>query len=146
MNAVPNRVTYIGIGVQDLQRMRAFYEGLGWEAGEGSSGTFAWFDCGGTRLSLYGWEPLAAEAGVPAGTPHGGFRGVTLSINCESEERAREVLEFARAAGARVTAEGVMHPHDVYSGYFADPEGNLWEVAWSPRSNRFDQRGVLIDD
>ncbi len=55
-----------------------------------------------------------------------------------------EVLEFARAAGATITAEAVMQPHDVVSGYFADPEGNLWEVAWSPRSNRFDERGVLI--
>lgn len=145
MSGVPARVTYIGIGVRDLPVMRAFYERLGWDAGEGSSDGFVWFECGGTRVSLYPWHLLAAEAGVPADGPHTAFRGITLAVNCETEGRAREVLEAARAAGARITAEGVMHPHDVWSGYFADPEGNLWEVAWSPRSNRFDARGVLID-
>ena len=100
MSGVPARVTYVGIGVRDLPEMRAFYERLGWEAGEGSSDGFVWFECGGTRVSLYPWHLLAAEAGVPADGPHTAFRGITLAINCETEARAGSAGRGARGRGA----------------------------------------------
>jgi catechol 2,3-dioxygenase-like lactoylglutathione lyase family enzyme len=122
----------ITLGVADLGRSIAFYrDGLGFELHNHSPGDDnAMFRMEGTWLGLYGRADLAADAQVSS--EGGGFAGVTLSHNVKSKEEVDRVFAFAVAAGATP----VKTPQDVfwggYSGYFADPDGFLWEVAFNP--------------
>ena len=122
-------VAVITLGVRDLERARRFYsEGLGWPIQQEDHNWVCFsLGNGSSALALYPWDGLADDAGVPA--DGAGFRGVSLSHNVRSEQRVDEVLaEAARAGG-----ELVKHPTSTswggYSGYFADTEGYLWEVA-----------------
>lgn len=124
------RISMITLAVHDLARSIAFYEdGLGLPRMD-FDGDVAFFPLSGTWLGLYGWESLAADAGVEA--EGRGFRGVALAHNVGSREEVDDLVAQAVAAGARL----VKTPEDVfwggYSGYFADPDGHLWEVAWNP--------------
>jgi len=124
------RISIITLGVTDLARSVQFYrDGLGLPLPDGVDG-IAFFKTKGTWLALYPREELAADATVPAdGT---GFRGFTLAHNVRSKEEVDAVLKQAQAAGAKI----IKPPQDAswggYSGYFADPNGYLWEVAWNP--------------
>ena len=122
-------VSIITLGVRDFARAREFYgEGLGWPVSQ-EEGEWACFllNGGATALSLFPWNAVAEEAEVPAeGT---GFRGFVLAYNVRTEERVDEVLAEAEGAGATITRAARTTPWGGYSGYFADPEGYLWEVA-----------------
>ena len=124
------RISIVTLGVDDLERSTAFYrEGLGLPLRDGPSG-IAFFELRGTWLSLYPREKLADDARVDA--TGSGFRGFTLAHNVSTREEVDALILKAGAAGARV----VKPPEDVswggYSGYFQDPDGFLWEVAWNP--------------
>lgn len=130
MSPVEPRVSLITLGVRDIARARAFYEALGFVASSASNDDVAFFRAGGVALGLFGWSALAADADVDeAGT---GFRGVTVAHNVRSKEQVAPVLAAAEAAGGRI----VKPPQDAFwggfYGYFADPDGHLWEVAWNP--------------
>ena len=122
-------VAVITLGVRDLRAARAFYEeGLGWPIQQ-EDHNWACFllEGGSTAFTLYPWDELAADATVPAdGT---GFRGVTLAYNVRSRERVEEVLAEAERAGATIVKQAQPTFWGGYGGYFADPEGYLWEVA-----------------
>jgi len=125
------RISLITLGVSDLERSIRFYEqGLSLPRME-SPPSVAFFNLKGTWLALYGREALAEDAGVPA--ERGGFAGITLAHNLASKEEVDRLMAEAVAAGARL----VKQPQDVfwggYSGYFADPDGHLWELAWNPQ-------------
>ena len=97
--------------------------------------TVAFFDLGKTWLALYPRHLLAADAGVPAeGT---GFSGVTLAHNVRSADEVDRLLGDAGAAGGRIVKPAHTADWGGYSGYFADPDGFLWEVAWNPRFSHF---------
>jgi catechol 2,3-dioxygenase-like lactoylglutathione lyase family enzyme len=126
---VKPHIAIIGLGVRDFDRAKRFYnEGLGWPIlmEEGEWACFSLGD-GSVALTLYPWDEKAAEAGVSA--EGDGFRGVSLAYNCRSEDRVDEVMAEAEAAGARITHAPVKRDWGGYSGYFADPEGHIWEVA-----------------
>lgn len=90
----------------------------------------AFFEMGRTWLSLYSREALAADAGV---SPEGsGFPGFALAHNVRSPEEVDALLAEVAAAGGRVVKEGAEAYWGGYFGYFADPDGFLWEVAWNP--------------
>jgi catechol 2,3-dioxygenase-like lactoylglutathione lyase family enzyme len=135
---IPARITVLTIGAHDMGVLRAFYRTLGWREKDGSSDEFATFLLDGAILALFPVKSLAADGRVPAGTAGTGFRGVTFAINVESRERVDEVAAELRSLGVTVTKEPREESWGGRSAYFADPEGNLWEVAYAPGAFRDD--------
>jgi uncharacterized glyoxalase superfamily protein PhnB len=121
----------VTLGVEDVGRSVAFFEALGWERTASSMEEIAWFRTPHSYLGLFGREALAADALVPVGTP-GSFGGITLAINCASEEDVDAVFSMALEAGGRSLKRPERAPWGGYSGYFADPDGHPWEVAFNP--------------
>ena len=122
-------IALIGLGVRDFDRAKRFYsEGLGWPILQ-EQGEWVCFSLGdgSSALTLYPWDELAAEAGVPA--EGDGFRGITFAYNVRSEDRVDEVLAEAETAGGKITKPPARTSWGGYSGYFTDPEGHMWEVA-----------------
>lgn len=124
------RVSFVTLGVADVARSRAFYEALGFKASAASQDSVAFFDAGGVVLALFGRAALAEDAGVAEDCP--GFSGVALAHNVASQGQVDATLEEARSAGARVVKAGQRAFWGGYSGYFADPDNHLWEVAYNP--------------
>lgn len=126
------RITMITLGVADLERSVRFYrDGLGLPQRDGPA-SIAFFDTRGTRLSLYPRESLAEDAAIePEGS---GFSGFALSHNVASPREVDRTLQQAVDAGATLVKPGQEVFWGGYSGYFADPDGFLWEVAWNPHS------------
>lgn len=124
------RITLVTLGVSDLARSIRFYrDGLGLPQRE-TPESVAFFEMRGMWLSLYARDALAEDAGVlPEGS---GFRGFTLAHNVRSPEAVDLLLADAVAAGATLVKPGQKVFWGGYSGYFADPDGFLWEVAWNP--------------
>jgi uncharacterized protein len=125
------RVHIITLGVKDLEKSRRFYEkGLGFKASSASQDNIIFFLMEGLVLALYPHAALAEDAAVSE--KGSGFRGVTLAHNVENKKDVAAVLEEAEKAGAKI----VKPAQDVFwgghSGYFSDPDGHLWEVAWNP--------------
>jgi hypothetical protein len=126
------KITIVTLGVRDFARSLAFYrDGLGFSAPNyKDGGDHVVFALEGTQLSLYPRDKLADDAMVP--DDGHGFCGVTLAHNVASPAEADAVFAHAVSVGAKP----VKTPQKVfwggYSGYFADPDGYLWEVAYSP--------------
>ncbi len=125
------RIHLITLGVKDLKRSRKFYEkGMGFEVSSASEGDIVFFHTGGSVLALYPWKALAKDAKAdPKGS---GFRGVTLAHNVDKKEFVSVVLEQAEEAGGKIIKPAQDAFWGGHSGYFADPDGHLWEVAWNP--------------
>ena len=122
-------VSVITLGVRGLNRARQFYsEGLGWPIVQEQGDWVCFTLCNGSSaLALYPWDALADDAGMAAAG--NGFRGVTFAYNVRSEDRVEAVLAEAERAGGAIVQPARRAPWGGYSGYFADPEGYLWEVA-----------------
>ena len=124
------RISLITLGVSDLTRSTTFYrDGLGLPTREDYEGV-TFFNLQGTWLALYPSEELAADARVAADGD--GFRGFTLAHNVRSKEEVDALLKQAQGAGATILKPAQDTDWGGYSGYFADPDGYLWEVAWNP--------------
>ncbi len=124
------RVSMVSLGVENLERSRAFYEdGLGLPRLDFPAGVH-FFTLNGTWLGLAPRALLAEDAGVPA--DGSGYRGFSLSHNVHSEDEVHEVMAKAIAAGAREVKAPTRANWGGYHGYFADPDGHLWEVAHNP--------------
>ncbi|MCV9885039.1 VOC family protein [Metabacillus halosaccharovorans] len=140
---VMQRVSLLTIGAYNLPVLRSFYQKLGWEETEFSSDSYAAFKTAGVILTLFPVEELAKDAGIEISQSKEGFRGVTFAINLDTPEQVDATIEEVRSIGARILRE----PSDAFWGgrtaYFADPENNLWEIAWNP-SAEFDERGAMI--
>ena len=140
---IPARLSFVTLGARDLRELRGFYARLGWTEAI-SADDFAAFDTGGAVLGLYPLSQLARDARLPRpNIPPTEFRGFTCAINVEAAVRVDEVLEAARRAGAEILKEAEDAEWGGRTGYFADPEGNVWEVAWMPGSS-FDERDGLV--
>jgi catechol 2,3-dioxygenase-like lactoylglutathione lyase family enzyme len=127
---VEPRISLITLGVSDLDRSVVFYrDGLGLPKRDGPDG-IAFFETGGTWLSLYSRDALAEDATVSA--EGSGFRGFALAHNVASPEEVDSTLQQAVGAGAKLVKPGQKVFWGGYSGYFEDPDGFLWEVAWNP--------------
>ncbi len=125
------RISLVTLGVADLERSVRFYrDGLGWPLSSASAGDVAFFRTGGAVLALYPRSLLAADAHLSSGAP--GFGGITLAHNVASREQVDAVLAEAAAAGAVILKPAQEAEWGGYTGYFADPDGHPWEVAWNP--------------
>lgn len=135
------RLSIITLGVRDRAAITAFYETvLGFENVGPEQMTM--FDMGGFVLGLWESDKLAEDAGQIA-RPAEGFRNVALAYNARSIEEVDGIFARLTAAGVEITTP----PHKAfwggYSGYFADPEGNAWEVAFNPFWT-FDEAGRVV--
>lgn len=125
------KLNLVTLGVKDFERALKFYQdGLGWQPSSASQDDVAFFPLGGVVLSLYPRDKLAEDARI---SPEGsGFAGLTLAYNAKSQAEVDEVLQTVERLGATITKPAEMVFWGGYSGYFADPDGHLWEVAWNP--------------
>jgi uncharacterized protein len=125
------KVTIITLGVSDLTRSRDFYEKkFGWTPASPSNDDIVFFQLNGILLSIFPAHSLAEDAGVsPDGT---GFRKFSLAHNVGSEKEVDELINTLKSKGVKI----VKRPQKVYwggySSYVADPDGNLWEIAFNP--------------
>ncbi len=126
------RLSLVTLGVTDVALATAFYERMGWRrSAANSNDQVTFFQLGGIILGLYGTQALADDIGIE-NADRIGFNNVTLAHNLRSKAEVDAVLAEAEAAGGIILkpAEDVFWGG--YSGYFADPDGHLWEVAWNP--------------
>src|SRR5215213_6643731 len=123
------RVSLVTLGVSDLARARAFYEGLGWTTRAKPDDDVAFFQAGGMVVALWSRERLAEDSGV---ADSGGWGGVTLAYNTRSPEEVDAVIAEAERAGAQIPRHGAKTFWGGYSGVFIDPDGHPWEVAHNP--------------
>jgi catechol 2,3-dioxygenase-like lactoylglutathione lyase family enzyme len=123
------RLSLVTLGVADLDRSRRFYEALGWKRGNRDDGV-VFFQLPGMIFALWSRQALAEDAHVKDGGAS--FSGMALAYNARSKADVDAVLAEAKRAGARILkpAENVFWGG--YCGYFADPDGHPWEVAWNP--------------
>jgi catechol 2,3-dioxygenase-like lactoylglutathione lyase family enzyme len=124
------RLSLVTLGVADLERSRRFYEdGLGWRRANQHE-EVAFYQLGGMVLALWGRDALAQDARLP--DVGSGFGGIALAYNTRSRGEVDTVLGEAEAAGARIPKPAAGTAWGGYAGYFADPDGHLWEIAWNP--------------
>ncbi len=128
--SLERRVSLITLGVADVARSTEFYQLLGWSKSSASNEHVTFIQLKGTVLGLFSRSDLAKDARVENSPP--GFSGVTLAYNVTSEIGVDAVVKFAVSCGATL----VKAPEKVfwggYSGYVADPDGHLWEIAHNP--------------
>jgi len=125
------RISLITLGVDDLVKSRDFYERLGFVRRKESNDSVIFFElCDRLTLALFPREALAQDANVSSDGQ--GFRGVALAHNVATEAEVDEVIAHAVACGATLVKPAQKVFWGGYSGYFADPDGFLWEVACNP--------------
>ena len=131
MSVAPN-FAIVTLGVRDLDRSIAFYSALGWERRGNPGDGIVWFRTSGTWIGLFGYDALAEDAALdaPAGLP--AYRGITLALNLRSESEVDDAFDGFDEAGATVVKAAERMSWGGYSGYVADPDGHLWELAHNP--------------
>lgn len=140
-----NRINLIALGVKNIGESLKFYrDGLGFETSvKEENPEIVFFNNGGTKLELFPLEELAKDINEQNPPRGEGFSGITLAYNAKSAEEVDEVMKKAEQAGAKI----VKSPQPVfwggYSGYFSDPDGYYWEVAYA-ESWQFDENDMLI--
>ena len=127
---LPARISIVTIGGQDVARSVRFYEALGWQRATSSMDEIAWFRTADGYLGIFGWGDLVEDAQLVEPT-RGSFGGITLAINVETAEMVDTALDEAIAAGGTLLKPGTELPFG-YGGYFADPDGHVWEVCYNP--------------
>jgi uncharacterized protein len=142
-----NRINLITLGVKNISQSLRFYrDGLGFETSvtEENPG-IVFFKNGGTKLALYPLDELAKDINGEDPSSRQGFSGITLAYNAKSAEEVDQIFETVEQAGGKI----VKSPQKVfwggYSGYFLDPDGYHWEVAYA-ESWKFDENDMLIID
>lgn len=141
MSATGLRITLVTLGVDDVARSARFYEAFGMKRHMKGAKAVAFFDAGGAALSLYGRADLAKDAGL--NDPPPGSGSATLAYNVESETAVDDALAAAESAGGKILKRGFRVFWGGYIGYFADPDGHVWEVAHNPQFP-FDDRGQIV--
>jgi uncharacterized glyoxalase superfamily protein PhnB len=128
--AVPRRLSVVVLGVAELSVSAAFYDCLGWPRSSASSDEIVFYGLAGCVLALHPVDLLAADAVQSA--RGSGFGGITQAVNVETADAVQPALDAAAAAGGVVLKPATRADWGGISGYFADPDGHPWEVAWNP--------------
>lgn len=127
------RISIITLCVSDLKKARAFYDALGWKvASEDQAEEIVAYNLQNMALALYPWDKFVDEVKIPAN--RSGYSAFTIAYNVNSENEVDDMLEEAQKAGGRLIKPAEKVFWGGYSGYFSDPDGNLWEVAYNPFS------------
>jgi uncharacterized protein len=134
------RLNVITLGVEDVERARAFYEQLGWQVGF-TDGDIVMFQAGPMIISLWSATKLAEDSGVSA--PPDGWGGFTLGYAVGGPDEVRALCDRAVSAGATLTRPPVDKGFG-HSGVFADPDGHTWEIAWIKALTRHDDGTVSL--
>jgi len=138
-------LTLVTLGVTDLARSIAFYEAIGFQRKARTAEGVGFFQAGAVSFAVWPVDELAKDANADAaGRP--AFRGVALAWNCRSETDVDAAIERARLAGATVPKPAQDTFWGGYAGYFADPDGHLWEVAHNPGFPLSDDGRMQIPD
>ncbi|MFC6079665.1 VOC family protein [Sphaerisporangium aureirubrum] len=125
------RISLITLGVADLRRSYEFYrDGLGLPTTRKPEEGIVFFQMSGTVLALYPYGELAEDVGPGWDVPRSKFTGITLAHNVRERHQVDETLALAAEAGAEIVKQGQDTAWGGYTGYFTDPDGYLWEVAW----------------
>src|SRR4029453_4959295 len=134
-------VTLITLTVADIGKATRFYENLGFAKSKESQEAVSFFRAGGIVLSL--WDRKEQIQDAKAGTLWAGNGGIVVAQNVASEAEVDAVLAKAKSAGARILKPGTKTFWGGYNGYFADPDGHLWEVAHNPQW-QLDKDGCVV--
>ncbi len=137
------RLSMVTLGVSDLARSRRFYEeGLGWTSANPGNAAIAFYQAGPLIIGLFPKAELAKDANLQdAGSGRGGF---ALAHNVATHDQVDALLAEAKAAGATILKPAQQADWGGYSGYFADPDGHLWEVAVNPYWTLTPDGGILM--
>jgi uncharacterized protein len=137
------RISIITLGVKDLERSLRFYrDGLGFPTTRKAETGIIFFQTGGVCLALYPYMELAKDVSAEFLVERSKFNGITLAHNVRSKEEVGRILKQAEQAGAKIKKPAQETNWGGYSGYFSDPDGYLWEIAWGAFDFRDD--GSLI--
>jgi catechol 2,3-dioxygenase-like lactoylglutathione lyase family enzyme len=128
---VPPFVSFAVLGVADVARATVFYEAIGWERSPASQPEISFFRTGGAGLILWDRDALAADANLEPTAPRP-FEGRGLAINVATADAVTAALEVVAAAGGHILKHATLADWGGTSGYFADLDGHLWEVAHNP--------------
>ncbi|UOQ83523.1 VOC family protein [Gracilibacillus salinarum] len=143
-----NRINLITLGVRDIRKSLKFYRDIGFEGsvtGDEEKPVIVFFNNEGSKLELFPIEELAKDINEenPPELSKGGFSGMTLAYNAKSETEVDDILQSVKKIGAQVVKEPQKLSWGGYGGYFIDPDGYYWEVAYG--SNwEFDDSNMLI--
>jgi uncharacterized protein len=125
------RISLITLGVADLDRAYRFYkDGLGFPTSRKPEEGIVFFQTSGATLAIFPYGELAEDIGPGWDTPRSKFGGITLAHNVRERHQVDETLALAEAAGARIIKPAGDTSWGGYSGYFIDPDGYVWEIAW----------------
>ncbi len=125
-------LSLVTLGVADLNRSIAFYEALGFRRKAQAVEGVGFFQAGACAISVFPSQELAKDAGIGFKDLSPAFRGVSLAWNCNSKTEVDAALDRAYRAGATIQKSAIDAFWGGYSGYFFDPDGHLWEVAFNP--------------
>ncbi len=134
----------VTLGVDDLERSRSFYGSLGWRGQTVQETVF--FQAGALVVVLWSRSALADDAGVQDRPGERGFGGMALAHNVRSRADVDAVVAAAQSAGAQVTRSPADTFYGGYAGYFRDPDGHVWEVAYNPGFTLDDEGSVTLPD
>ena len=138
------RLTAITLGVRDVQASQRFYEALGFVRKFRATGDeIAFLDGGGIIIALWDWDKLAADAQVADELTARAFRGSTLAWNCRTPAEVDVAYVRAVKAGAKALRHPEKTDYGGYRGYFADPDGHVWEIVQAP-GFAFTEDGRLV--
>jgi catechol 2,3-dioxygenase-like lactoylglutathione lyase family enzyme len=141
------RISIITLGVEDFARSLRFYrDGLGWPTSATEASPIAFFHTSGTRFAIYPLEHLAADISPDLSPQRVGFGGITLAHNVRTREAVGTVLAQAEAAGARIVKAAQDTSWGGHSGYFTDPDGYYWEVAFAPMFQFAPDGSLILDE
>lgn len=124
------RISIVTLGTDDLPRAVAFWEAMGWPRRAKAFNAIAMFQCGGLAFAIYPFDKLAKDCGMADRGP--GFGGFTIAHNLASKAEVDALLLTAVANGAVLQTPAHEAFWGGYSGYFLDPDGHPWEIAYNP--------------